>query len=517
MPFVKRCAGIVFLTVMLYCQSIYAAVYPAEGATSVAIRIPFVADEVSGATTYVFKIAGSHIVKEKIFEKNINIERSSTGRTMIIQVPSFGRDYSWRVEYYNGMGKKIGKSAIYHFNTGSSKVDSSVERHRVRVLTNKYTDSTFGFFLDYASTLYSIDGQAIWHVPDSIKGMGRKEQKRDLKLSRNNTVTFLTSRSAFEMDHFGNVVGMSPLMYKDRPFVFHHEFDLLKKGTYMSLGSEFVDKRTAQVDANGKAGDSMTKRVEFGTVVEFDTAGKIWEWKASEYFTTTEIRKQKLMNANFEPMMHMNAFYFDEEQGLIYVGFRNVNKIIKIKYPEKTVVAEYDGVTGDGKNVVFQRQHSMNINRDGNLYLFNNNSGGYNNNLGMAESGQRSIKDSIPGIVVLKEVQRGALAGYEKVWEFDCRDLEEQGPLLVTNGGNVVELPDGNYFVCMGTAGRIFIVNKEKQVLYDAVVEKWSSTEEQWIRFPQYRAAPIYLKELDQLIRASGSPHYFDNGSLNHH
>jgi hypothetical protein len=516
MPCVKGFTGTLFLLLLLCARSLSAAVYP-DGVALAATRIPFSTDEVKGASSYVFKVATSRVETDKSFENNVQIERSSAVSSVILQVPAFNKEYSWRVEYYNDKGKRIGKSQICHFNTGPSTVDSSIERHRVRVLTNRYSDSTLMFFLDYASTMYSLSGKAIWHLPDSIAGMKRKEQKRDVKLSGANTVTFLTSRSTFEMDYLGNVVGMSPFMDKDKPFVCHHEFDRLKKGTYMSLGTEMLDRKTALVDANGKTGDSTMRRVEFGTVVEFDTAGKIWEWRAADHFTTAEIWKRKMMNANFEPPMHMNAFHFDEENGFIYVGFRNLNKIIKIKYPEKTVVAEYDGLSKDGKDVAFQRQHSMNINRDGNLYIFNNNSGGSNNRLGMTEVGQLSITDSIPTLVVLKELQDSASGGYKKVWEFDFSGVQEQGPLLVTNGGNVKELPDGNYFVCMGTAGRVLIISRDKEVLYDAVVEKWSSADDKWIRFPQYRASPIYTKELDECIRASRNSHNYSNNSLNHH
>ena len=65
----------------------------------------------------------------------------------------------------------------------------------------------------------------------------------------------------------------------------------------------------------------------------------------------------------------------------------------------------------------------------------------------------------------------------------------------------MTELPDGNMFVCMGASNRIFIINKEKQVLFNALVEQWDEVQRAWQPFPQYRAAPVSLADIDMMAR----------------
>ncbi len=162
---------------------------------------------------------------------------------------------------------------------------------------------------------------------------------------------------------------------------------------------------------------------------------------------------------------------------------------MKIKYPEGTVLNAYGevykpGVPENG-NGMFCGQHACKYSQIGCLFLFNNNG---------CNQGQT------PRIKILKEPvnERDVI---KKIWEYECSG-DEQYPKEDLTGGNVMELPDGSIFVCMGGAyGKLFIVNKDKKVLWSGISEKWNAEENKWIPIVQYRASIITdRKQLERLI-----------------
>jgi hypothetical protein len=114
--------------------------------------------------------------------------------------------------------------------------------------------------------------------------------------------------------------------------------------------------------------------------------------------------------------------------------------------------------------------------------------------------------------MVLKEPQPGKDT-IEKVWEFEC-PMDEPGPPqkgFFAFGGGVSELPDGAFFVCMGGLyGKLFIVNREKKILWSGQPEKWDAATNQWIKDGvmldhkmkegSYRANMISRAQLESVI-----------------
>jgi len=68
-----------------------------------------------------------------------------------------------------------------------------------------------------------------------------------------------------------------------------------------------------------------------------------WSWKAFPWFKESDLRyyksgKDKNYKKNNAINVHENAFFFDEPNQVIYLGFRNISRILKIKYPEGYVM-----------------------------------------------------------------------------------------------------------------------------------------------------------------------------------
>jgi hypothetical protein len=483
-----------FILLILGGDKIFGQIYPADGAVVPATRLPFTVDKVKNASSYLFHVEYS---SEKAFGKNPVATVSSQTNTAILELPAFGERYSWRVEYFDEHSKKSAESPVYHFAAG--RHDTNFRKYRLRVLQNRYPDTSLLFFADYANTLFNLSGKTIWRLPAEADSLGGWKKKDDIKYTRFNTITCISNGEGIEMDFSGNILWRSrvkiPEVNVANPYTLHHEFVKLGNGHYMGICSEYIDKKLPANYPLGPVGKRDEKaRLEFGKLVEFDAAGNIvWEWKASEHFTDEELFSPYWADSALGPMMHLNAFYFDETEQTIYLGLRNFSQILKISYPRKTALAAYKGRQAEG-SFSFYKQHTIEKDRDGNLCVFSNFSGGKG---GLKLRGDDHM-DSVARLIILKE-SKSQSPNYEVVWQFSC-NIDTLASAASSRGGSFTPLPDGNYLVCMGHTPRVFIVSKQREILYNAIVEQWDEKSSKWMPANLYRASPLHMKDFDKLI-----------------
>ena len=177
------------------------------------------------------------------------------------------------------------------------------------------------------------------------------------------------------------------------------------------------------------------------------------------------------------------------------MGCKEISRILKVKYPEGTVLSTYGTLYKPGltnfSNDLFCGQHSCRISDDGYIYLYNNNS---------------CQENGIPRVLVLKEPADGN-GPLEKVWEYQCTfddiaGLEIAKSFNFRDGGDVVELPGHSFFVCMpGFVTKLFIVNRDKEIVWSSVIEQFNPTAKKWEAMRTYRANMITTrKDLERLI-----------------
>jgi hypothetical protein len=176
------------------------------------------------------------------------------------------------------------------------------------------------------------------------------------------------------------------------------------------------------------------------------------------------------------------------------VSYKNISRILKVKYPEGTVERAYGETYKPGVpelgNGLFCGQHAINISQDGYIYMYDNNS---------------CNVTELPKVLMLEE-PRPEKEGLKKVWEYDCTDGDlgkrEKRKDDFLSGGNVVELPDHSIFVCMsGVYSKLFIVSPEKKILWAALPEYWNKSEERWFPQTEYRASIIVNRaDIERLI-----------------
>ena len=520
---------IVLCLIVVAPIGLLAQVLPKEGAKLHYRIIAFSVEPAKKPGNYQLEIAKGHYESEDSFRQHIVVTRTSTKNEIIADAPLFGQDYTWRM-ISPGSQEQNASGKFHHFSILSyPEADTSIIRVRVINEATKYKDAYV--FLDGNNGLYDMQGNLVWHVPSLGGRFKPNSQVNDLKMTARGTITFLLNNEAFEINYEGDILWKTPnngTVSGDTAEHYHHEFTRLSNGHYMVLGSESLYWKPELPPGYGHAetsplgnkmmNDTMVKKNHFGTVIEYDeNKNVVWSWKSSEYFVPSDIKyfNPKLKRQVID--VHENSFFFDEKNNNVYVSFKNISRIVKVKYPEGKVINAYGeeyklniAPTGNGR---YCNQHSCKYSDEGYLYLYNNNG--------------CDTSDAMPTVIMMQEPGPGK-NNLKTVWEYVCTDegiaenplynrkalqqkVRENHPEFKgelkrmarpTSGGSVTELPDHNLFVSMSSEyGKVFIVTRDKKVLWSIVAERWNKTENRWLIVLQYRASFVPdRKALEQMV-----------------
>ncbi len=489
--------SLIVLSAIFFSLHLSAQVLPREGSRLNYRLIGFSFPEMTTASSYKIEIAAGTFTNHESFKRKIVKSVESKGSKVIAEVPAFGSQYTWRIVYVNNKVNPS-NSPLYHFSTlVNSHVDST--KLRLRILQPAIANKDYYVAVDGGGVLYDMKGKPVWFVPDT-NGFGGNVT--DLKFTPQGTITFIY-RNAFEINYNGEVLWKAPDNgtvngETGRSELYHHEFTKLASGNFMVLGMKFaLCKSVTGKDSsylvisndNDKTEKDGFKLGRFDNLIEYDEKGNvIWTWKSSKYLIETDFAYFNPDDSNVRFDAHANAFFFDEKNKVIYIGFRNLNRIIKIEYPGGKVLQTYGeafkpGMKATGRGL-FCGQHNVGCANDGYLYYFNNNS---------------CRTDALPTIVMLKEPLSPSDT-IKKVWEYTCT----ADPKYMNNyrqGGNAVELPGLSLFVNMGSQySKLFIVDRDKKILWSALPENYVEGEAKWMPMHEYRATIISRKDLEKLI-----------------
>ncbi len=489
-------------------QHAYSGVWPKEG-SALNYRIIRFSYPLASAKTanYKLEIAEGNYTTETDFERHIAQTFAVTTDKAIKEVPAFGKEYTWEVAYTAPGGKKV-KSGLHHFSTMSLPKSQGCET-RLEV-TKKATHYTSAYlFSDGNKTLYNIAGEPVWFLP-AINGVPTESLGvRDLKVSAAGTITFLANDVPYEINYEGNVLWTAPKTQTATEWGegdFHHEFTRLSNGHYMVLGNEmaFWNRcKTGMCDSTSltftqtkaKPANPDLVLVPFCTVLEYDATGDIvWKWKSSGYFKQSDIFNHEGLNGYANVDAHANSFYFDEKAKKIYLSFKDISRIVAVKYPEGTILREYGERFAKGQkeqgNGLFSEQHSARISKSGALYLLNND---------INHAGH------LPSVMMLKVPAAKGLP-LTKEWDAPCHIEPEFYTddiiKLDRHGGSVMELPGGSILVSMCSPyWSMFIISKQKKILWAAIPQKYEAANKKWVANPSYRSSIITSrKELERVI-----------------
>ncbi len=482
---------------MLSAFFVNAQILPKEGKEVNYRLVPFSFPR-TGAAKYRLEIAKTNSVNLDSFNAKVFKKVIIDSNKSLVELPSFDTWYGWRVVSLD-KDKKETTGDIHLFKTGCTPhTDTNFFRLWVKKKALKYKDAYV--FCDVSKVLYNMKGEPVWYLP-VIKGVLEPNVVvRDLKMSPDFSITLLANDKPVEIDYDGLLMWRPPtnsvINQNDSNERYHHEFTKLKSRNYMVLGHEtvFMDwvpksKEDSILIPQGQpwmrpnpekmVGDNRLRNF-YGTVIEYNFQGEIkWHWRSSTYYKQVDFRSCKTGKPLFD--IHQNSFYFDEKRGNIYTSFKNIAQIVKIKYSGAQMSNIIGNIYYPGlpcpDSALFWDQHGIKVTENGEILVFNNN----------------TLNLNRPPSVVLLHEDETNLYTAKKVWEYVYPiNLNGQKRSELTNGGNVVELPDHSIFVnYCSPYSNVFIVNKKKELVWDAEIQHKNTNTKQWVAYSSYRCSFI--------------------------
>lgn len=503
-------------------QKAAAAIYPAEGTVLPFTLMPFSVPAEALAREYTFCVATGLYDDDRQFAQNVIATFRSKQSDCLARLPHWGTQYTWQATCTDKNGRKISATGLNHFSTISiSFVDTTVFRQRS--ILNTFPDTSLHYFVDAARALYDMSGNAVWVLPNIPGHVNMESQIRDLKVTPFHTITFLTDYGAYEVSYDGRILWskqeMDPRTGLPAYRHFHHEFTRLPSGNYMLLGIQKVQRKMTELNSGSVAEARNVIRgangtylvVDFGVLQEYTPGGDlVWSWNSGDYFSDEEVFEKLDQTPRLVADGHFNAFYFDRDAKAVYAGFRDRNRIVKISYPNNRIIAAFGDGTPTGP--LFKAQHSCMPGENGELYIFCNNP---SRTMpvpplrGALTPGERPQSRQMPGtqqeagypqktqVMVLRQPLSEADTA-RVVWSFDC-DIDDQADHTALREGNAVPLPGGNVLVCMGTTPRIFIVSRDKKLMFNSISEYRPGGKEPWAPKASYRVSPVTQEQLERM------------------
>lgn len=399
---------------------------------------------------------------------------------------SWGRSYVWRLTAVNKKGEVAHSSPLRTFSIIPHLHSVNFDTTKVDVRINSTGQNAGGYFaIDCMKGIYDRKGSPVWFMP-MIEGYVTSETElRDLKMTKEGTLTFLADNIPLETDLNGNILWKvsRPFVYKNDTLSFHHELRKTDRGTYFVLANRKVYRRVLypferQVNRETiSSGGEIFTRADIPIAVELDQKGEVvWAWDSNSYLTDGDLNYRKGPDSFPLVNVHANALAFSDDLSKIYIGFRDLNRVIRIDKKSGQVEMSYGHKYPSGEarygNNLFRQQHDASPTKRNSILIFNNN--GPRGGFGVSS--------------ILELSDRPDTANNLVVWQFTL-DFDTLTKGRSGSGGNVNELPGGNLMLCAGQLNRIFEVTKEKEIVWDAFLYKVMKGDTAWTTLPNYRAS----------------------------
>lgn len=492
------------LFTILFTKGGLAQIFPAEGDVLNYRLAGFTITKDTKAEKYIFEVSGYDLHEDGSLTETWAAKQASDSNKTIIMLPSFAKAYRWRVTTEDKKGKKLSTTDYINFTTGRyPTVDTS--KYRLRIIDSATHHHDLFVITDNSFVIYDLDGNPVWYLPDVPLKAGKDIEMRCIKPTQDGTFTAVGDLEAFEFDYHGKVLWKAPNDGKvngsDREN-YHHEMVKLKNGNYMVAGLGFsMEKIPENLNSNMRMIDSgkmkrkedgYYRRIKTDNLIEYNSKKEVvWTWRALEHFDRSEFFKVREHGVNID--MHLNSFFFDEENKVIYATFRNTDEMIKIAYPSGEILARYGAIwlndTLTAEQRLFHGQHCVVVGPDKRLYL-------YDNNTTRSHPKSPSYNNTISHVSIFSET--ASKTGLREDWDFSC-DIDSQTAWFNGSGGSVYVLDDGCILTGMGDASRAFIVTPEKKIAWNAIAENGDGNNV-WFLLKPYRVNYITRKELESFI-----------------
>lgn len=483
-------SGKLFFTIVFFSFSclLFSRTIPLENAQLNYTTVYFEENFVENAATYELELYTDSLLTKPFIKKNAAIP------AFWIEDLNWGTKYYWKVLAYSEDHKELRNPKIHSFSI-LKVIYLNYSEIRVDVKKNDENRNAGGLIsIDYTKSIINRKGRQVWIIPP-LKGVPLdKMYVRDLRITRENTITFLTVQVPYEIDFDGNILWQAPYPFilNSDTIIYHHDFKKTSRGTYMVMGDRMIYRCIVKEPTDEELKNSpdvrmikgeLYKRTLITYVLEFDKNGQlIWYWDANDYLKDVDLNAKKVEKATPNFASHANAFSESKDGTKLFVSFRDLSRIVKLDKKTKKIERSYGEEYPSGEATVFvdmKNQHDASPTDRNTFYTFNNN-------------GFMDMKTVSSILEVQDEVNKGRSA---VIWKFDLNfDTLTKGKSI--NGGNIVELPNKNLLFCAGALNRIFEITKSKEIVWDALLYSHGiNAQDTWQPFSQYRCN--WVKQLN--------------------
>lgn len=423
------------------------------------IHVPFEWKQYPNTDGYIIQIATSssfdNIILEKYEQTTLHYETNNL---------DWNQNYFWRVRSNGTNEMPYNWSDIGFFQTGDFQfdLDGNIYESNDSLL---FPYTIFGDWNNYRTSVIDLEGKEIWNSGNF--GFMLSHINESGQLFGSSSINYPINRG-IEINYDQEVVWSAGIALDQ------HEFKKISNGNYMGLkyvsenGPIPLGEWTSAFQQLGYIADGFTNEFSYSAqeIVEFDsqTGEEIWNWNPHNYFNKQDVDFyggtwwQSLGNLHHD-WTHSNAFYFDENENMLYLSSRHLSRITKIDYnsgeivwmmglPTEFMFSGEDHICSDLK---FSFQHHIQRLDDGDLLFFDN------GNL------DQIIFDDLDNTSRAIRVKVIDDSYCEIVWEY------ELPPYLFGAGmGSVQLLENGNYFInTTGDGGTLIELNENKDILWD--------------------------------------------------
>ncbi len=471
-------------TCSLNILSSISSVLPADKSLIHYTTVYFEEDFLKGAKNYNLVLSS-----DSLFKNIITLKNFVKNELPAFWVPDleWGHIYYWKVDAFAQNGAVVKQGKLHRFKI-TEIMTGNFDDVKLTINTNKPGKQSGGFIaIDNARTIYDRNGKAVWTLPKIPGLIDDWVQTRDLKMTKDNTLTLLVKQTPVEIDFEGNVLwkGPDPFVLNKDTIVFHHDLKKDGEGNYYVLGNKFVYRKLlvklpqdviTNEDMVRITDTAVYRKTEIGVLLKFDKSNRLlWYYDLGSYLQDIDLNYKKSASGFPNFNSHANAFSINGQGTMAYIGLRDLSRIIKINIKTKAVIATYGEKYPSGEaqfcNNLFRSQHDAHVTGHNSILVFNNNSlrsGGVSSVVEFRDS--FGAKDS------------------SLLWKLEL-DFDTLTKGKSMKGGNVLELANSNLFVCAGELNRIFEVTRSKEIVWDAFIWLRTKQDTLWKPFPQYRAS----------------------------
>ena len=361
----------------------------------------------------------------------------------------------------------------FHFSSLNTHYTDTNEFKR-KINYNKKDKIKEGIiWCDFSHCAFDRNGNVVWFIPTEIMDYNEKRRIRDFKFQKDGTITFIKNPEALHTTMDIKTIWKAPLVgennypYRDG---YHHNFEKMPNGNYIALAYDYVELEKADKI------DTLTNRVELANIVEFNNRGEIvWLWEMRNHFPLDVLEIPKDADGRAIINAHCNALSVDKENKYIYLGFRDISRVIKIEKSTKNIVASFGKKLNKADSTVFETD----------IFNFPHNAAVLKNNDIMILNNNDSRNGKISSVEIFKQPKK-ITDKIKSSWSFKFNfDSLNSGKSFKL--GNVKILDNGHFLINQGSNNRIVEITKNKEVLWDMMIYRKDSTLKKWVDFGSYK------------------------------